>query len=742
MAKSEENKRVERKIVEGAKRGLTSGAARAYKAGSAYLGSGATIGGLLRAYGEAMSPIHQAEYTALTGEKLYPPKLKPARWNNATRNYETIDPNQPTISTAPKNYRAGMYEPKVGPQPIISPEGVGEFAFDPLNLIGGGTTKSAALGAKYLARGAERLTPHISNLAEKYAAHNANIKIPAGLRSQAGIVKLPNGNWLYGKGVDSNLDDNMRLYANQFGDEAINKPFDDKFSSMLSKYLRNDMGTINDPVRLAHDRGFAINTMNLLPWDVTDDIVAKAAIDARKKAGVSSENVSTTPLGKKWEDLADLSIIQSKAGDLINNPTVDIRKLADQRGIDVRSLDYEAAKQKVLADLEQNTNTYYKDKILKNEMLSDVHPWLNKVPPETPVYDLFQHEFGDTATTNLGFDHMRDVLRNKWIAGEITPEQLRNLNMSKAVEMVHEANFTANTNAADAELKGYASNLKLPRFKEYPSGHFISELPDPATSDEAMALVNKIGCEGGWCTQKTGSAMDYGSNRSRLHTLFDSEGRPHVQFEVKKDISESPTNEEKVAVMKEMQRLGLTGTSKESRETYMQLYPEKVYTTIEQMKPPGNTWWSERGQEYLKRNPSYQNDLHVPMQDFVKSGNWKDVKDLDNAGLYKMSQSGMRPALEHRSIAQELGVTPEDIHDFHLSRPEGSSPYYTEKEFRDFINMQDTPPIEKAHGGLVHSEFNFDEINNYAEGGIVAHNDFNYGEISKMADQLVGSMYG
>jgi hypothetical protein len=47
-----------------------------------------------------------------------------------------------------------------------------------------------------------------------------------------------------------------------------------------------------------------------------------------------------------------------------------------------------------------------------------------------------------------------------------------------------------------------------------------------------------------------------------------------------------------------------------------------------------------------------------------------------------------------------------------------------------------------AEGGLVHPEFNFDEINHYAEGGIVTHNDFNYGEISKMADQLVGSMYG
>ena len=689
MTKSEENKRVGRKIIESAKRGLTSGAARAYKAGSAYLGSGATIGEFVRAYGEAMAPIHQAEYTALTGEKLYPPKLQPARWNNATRNYETIDPNQPTISTAPKNYRAGMYEPKVGPQPIVSPEGVGEFAFDPLNLIGGGTTKSAATGAKYLARGAKagakavarNAAPMIDRMmVEKYGFPSL----------QPGIVKNTNGEWLTG-GTDgpSNLDHALiDLLGSEYPGPPVDEvaAFNQKYRKMLKNYMLNDMGTATDPVRMSIDRGIshadAPHAVRLLYLD-----------RQAEKYGLPKGNLAATQEGLRWENRVDQLIGVANLGEW---------------------------------------QKYRPEKFNKS------YPWLAQKDPSTIIHDLEDPaSFG-----RLGFDHMRDVLLDKYMAGEITPEQLRNLNMEKAVRIVHEANLAATTGAGEAEAKGYAANLLLPRSKEYASGHYMSELPDPTTSDEAMALVNKIGCEGGWCTQKTGSAIDYGSNRSRLHTLFDSEGRPHVQFEVKKDIPESPTNEEKVAVMKELQRLGLTGTSKESRETYMQLYPEKVYTTIEQMKPPGNTWWSERGQEYLKRNPSYQNDLHVPMQDFVKSGNWNDVKDLDNAGLYKMSQSGMRPALEHRSIAQELGVTPEQLHEFHLSRPENSSPYFTEKEFRDFINMQDTPPIEKAEGGEVHSEFNFDEINNYAQGGIVAHNDFNYGEISKMADQLMGSMYG
>lgn len=195
MAKTEENKRVGRKIIESAKRGLTSGATRANTAGKAYLKTGATMGELLRAYGEAMAPIHQAEYTALTGEQLYPPKLQPAKWNNATQSYEAIDPNQPTISKAPDSYRAGTYEPKVGPQPIISAENVGEFAYDPLNWISGGTTKAAATGAKLIGRGAKA--------GAKAAARNAAPMIDRILTEkygfpslQPGIVKNPGGEWI------------------------------------------------------------------------------------------------------------------------------------------------------------------------------------------------------------------------------------------------------------------------------------------------------------------------------------------------------------------------------------------------------------------------------------------------------------------------------------------------------------------------------------------------------------------
>lgn len=156
-ANYDENKSVGRKIVEGATRGISSGLERAYDAGSDYLKRGASMGEILRAYGEAMAPIHQAKYTALTGEQLYPPKLQPAKWNNATQNYEVIDPNQPTISKAPASYRAGMYEPKTGQQPLVSPELAGEIIMDPITYFGSGAIKAAETGAKVAYKAARPL---------------------------------------------------------------------------------------------------------------------------------------------------------------------------------------------------------------------------------------------------------------------------------------------------------------------------------------------------------------------------------------------------------------------------------------------------------------------------------------------------------------------------------------------------------------------------------------------------------
>jgi hypothetical protein len=641
MAKSEENKRVGRKIIEGAKRGLTSGATRANTAGKAYLKTGATMGELLRAYGEAMAPIHQAEYTALTGEQLYPPKLQPAKWNNATQSYEAIDPNQPTISKAPDSYRAGTYEPKVGAQPIISAENVGEFAYDPLNWISGGTTKAAATGAKLIGRGAKA--------GAKAAARNAAPMIDRILTEkygfpslQPGIVKNPGGEWIQ-------LEPHLARYDEMGRPGAYVPDVNKKFQKLLRNYIVNDMGTAQDPIRMSIDRGISHIDVPWATYSMAENDPTRLGMK------LPSGRLGATEAGRNWEILSDNTISVMPAHIYRDTPS-----------------------------------PYLKDR----------YPWLKNKPDNTPVFSI--QDSPTSFEQHLGFDHILDVLQQKYLNDELTAEQLRNLSMEKAVRITHDANRAAAAAAGEAELKGYAPNLKLPKIKEYPSGHYIAELPDPTSSDEAMAIVNKIGCQGGWCTQHEHAARNYGSGRSKLHTLFDSEGRPHIQFQVDENIPGMLTEEEKAAVQQRLQDFGITGTSQEEREMYKHLFPEKIQRSIEQIKPAENSWSGARSREYLSRNPNYRNELEPIIQDFVQSNKWASVRDLDNAGLISKTESGMRPALEYRSVAQELGVTPEDINDFILSRPESTSPYFSKKEFQDFMKLQDTSPEGMAQGGPVH----------------------------------------
>jgi predicted small secreted protein len=509
----------------------------------------------------------------------------------------------------------------------------------------------AKAGAKAVARNAAPMIDRM--MVEKYGFPSL----------QPGIVKNPGGEWLTG-GTDgpSNLD---HALIDLLGSEHPGPPVDEvaafnqKYRKMLKNYIVNDMGAATDPIRMSIDRGIS-------HADVPHSMRLSYLDTQAEKYGLPKGNLAVTHEGRRWEDRVDQLIGVANLGEW---------------------------------------QKYRPEKFDKS------YPWLAKKDPGTIVHDL-----EDPATfSNLGFDHMRDVLLNKYMAGEITPEQLRNMNMTKAMQIVHDANLAATAGAGEAEAKGYAANLLLPRSKEYASGHYISELPDPSTSDEAMALVNKIGCEGGWCTQNPDSARRYGSGENKLHTLFDKEGRPHVQYQVTEETpylssgnnAAAMPREERMAIMSRLSDpVAFGGPSSDSpadwRKAYKQLYPEKMGQAIEQMKPPENSWLNARAQEYTKRDPNYQSSLQVPMQDFVKSGNWTEVRDLQNAGLYKITSSGMRPALEHKALAKQLSTTPEQLHEFHLSRPEDSSPYFTEKEFRDFINMQDTPPIEKAEGGVVH----------------------------------------
>jgi hypothetical protein len=122
-------------------------------------------------------------------------------------------------------------------------------------------------------------------------------------------------------------------------------------------------------------------------------------------------------------------------------------------------------------------------------------------------------------------------------------------------------------------------------------------------------------CVGGYCP-------DVVEGRSRIYSLRDKKGQPHVTIEVAprefSDIFNSLPESDRAEVFKNAPKWA---NDAQLLETLQNLYPEKVgpLEEIVQIKGKGN---KAPNAEYLPA-----------VQDFVRSGKWSSVGDLQNTGL-------------------------------------------------------------------------------------------------------------
>jgi hypothetical protein len=76
------------------------------------------------------------------------------------------------------------------------------------------------------------------------------------------------------------------------------------------------------------------------------------------------------------------------------------------------------------------------------------------------------------------------------------------------------------------------------------------------------------------------------------------------------------------------------------REATLRRFPEwgdlKTPSDITELKPPGNSFGSERADTYAKRDPEYKAKVTDSVQKFLNAGAWGEVKDLNLYGLVDM----------------------------------------------------------------------------------------------------------
>ena len=395
-------------------------------------------------------------------------------------------------------------------------------------------------------------------------------------------------------GRDAGVDRAIRQMENELDTQARNNAMNAWMESNLTNYVKKQMGTADDPVRKLAEQ----DILHMKPYGTRE----AGSLVMRKRAGLGypAQGLGQSETAKFWERLSDQAIDAYPAGS-------------------------------------------YKHGALDESILTN-NPWLQNVPDETMIHS------GKGLTRELGFDHITDVLREDLRAGRIRPEQLNKVSMEQAVRRTHEYDQEMARRMAETQIKAtegmpihkdYADKgykwIELSPSKELPEGWTSAKTSsgeltyfDPQgvrhTHPDADKVSTALKYEGDTMGHCVGNyCPDVLSGKSRIYSLRDAKGEPHVTIEVNPanvDKGTFPVDTWFKSQPKEMQdaitNAGYTGYNIRHSPQFKEA-EKNAPPSIKQIKGKGNAAPKE---DYLPF-----------VQDFVKSGQWSDVGDLSNAGL-------------------------------------------------------------------------------------------------------------
>ena len=588
--------------------------------------------------------------------------------------------------------------------------------------------------------------------------------------SAAHVVKPKGGNWVPGD-VEGSI---TRLKSASIPDyrrhplppgvelplnaEAQTDALRNWVDTKLNRYIKNELATPEDPVRALAERGIS----HLQEGRENFSDPSSSVMRRRREAGQDPMGAGVSPLAKQWERLAD---------EVVGNQTAR----------DLSSLERES--------------------VFGNKL----------VPPETPV-----HYMSISPLFNLELVHLVDELRNAVnpAAGlprnlQLTPEQLSKVTVPQAVERVAKINAWREAQKVEANA-ALAMNPATVVHREYPTipgtdlpnerGLRWVELRTPTSIDRSTlgagdqklydALKAKgstdadllasfkqtsgvdpladalkyegdtMGhCVGGYCPDVT-------SGKSRIYSLRDAKGQPHVTIEVQPKGLKYERVDPGMGDRDLMAAMGENMTPRQSRQfqNWLEndwdggdLSQDVIGTTWEKFLPPKVE--SPRIVQIKGKANRKPNEEYLPfVQDFVRSGQWSDVGDIQNTGMRAAKSVFNETELEKLRAAGVTDIphilTGAEIQNLHnLIVPEGKRlkydaagniigdeagyvegglVQYDPSKVDDIVNSlraEMTAPSGYAHGGPV----------GYAGGGLV---EYDPNKVDELVSQLREEMYG
>jgi len=466
-------------------------------------------------------------------------------------------------------------------------------------------TRAAGRGVEQAGMAMERGMEPVVRGALEQGGLPREMAMAMGANTQSNVIKPKGGNW-FGTSVQDAMsglkrgvideDAARRLMGDDFVNERMADPVDQALNkwvdSNLTNYVKKQMATPEDPVRKLAEEG-------VVHFPVAEDPRYWSRKGETAREDLGGTEMAKSDLAKQWENRTDSSINRETA-----QMNQDMMHLAPG-------------------------------------LYTEADEWIKKLPPDTPIYS--GNRLMNPA--DLGFDHIIDVLREDIAAGRIRPEQLSKVSMEQAVRRTFEYDQELAKKMNEARATARA---ELPVYKEYPEGYRWVELNKPGSfAAESDAMGHSVrGYEPpkghpDW-TEGSGdsgsSGYGYGgwegikSGRAKVYSLIDSKGEPHVTIETKAPNLRSNYDELQPLQMQADREADAQNfkTFAEREKFADKRYQELKAQLMAQKKPEGDyTITQIKG----KQNAAPKEDYLPYVQDFVRGGNWADVRDFKNTGL-------------------------------------------------------------------------------------------------------------
>jgi hypothetical protein len=439
------------------------------------------------------------------------------------------------------------------------------------------------------------------------------------------------------------LEDTLRL-GERFGDKEIVRSTKEELAKIdavenwvdrnLTNYIKKQMATPEDPVRKLAEQGIVHMPPEQMGYG------SSQAYAVRKKLG--APKLAQSEAAQAWEDATDVSM----------HP-------------------------QLIKHIDPTLHSFHE-------------PWMEKADPNTKVWTALDN----MNASDLGFDHIVDVLKHDLASGRIRPEQLNKVSMEQAVRRTYEYDQEMAKKMAEAQIKATEG---MPVHKEYPEGYKWIELAQPKMPDVIpegwtmkepkngvmravrpdpvdpqfqttvlgtdlpdlikniykrhpdtpgnpnAALEQALKYEGETMGHCVGNyCPDVAAGKSRIYSLRDTKGEPHVTVEVKpSNVQEALRNlpaEERHALAQSVkdQHFGGVMPGVRDEDKYWEMV-DQAY--IDKYGTPAPTIKQIKG----KQNQAPKEQYLPFVQDFVRSGEWSDVGDLRNTGLRDIHRT---PALK------------------------------------------------------------------------------------------------